>query len=110
VQENSAGIVTRGTTPLPAFKHDAAATRKEARVASDAVNGSAADSLDGKPVATPVLSSRLGSSFGDERQTEDRKPEAAHGMTLPFKPLSLTFYKMNYYVPLPAVRLICSYF
>lgn len=31
------------------------------------------------------------------------KPKAAHGMTLPFTPLSLTFHRMNYFVPLPKV-------
>lgn len=31
-------------------------------------------------------------------------PKVAHGMTLPFTPLSLTFHKMNYFVPLPKVE------
>jgi hypothetical protein len=34
----------------------------------------------------------------------DVEAQAVSGMMLPFKPLTLTFHDLNYYVPLPSVR------
>lgn len=53
----------------------------------------------GRLIVAPIKSKRVSQLSNGESEVIDK------GMVLPFEPLAMTFRHVNYYVPMPAVKI-----